>query len=239
MLKNRSEFSEALRFDILFPPLWLGYWFYIGGDHFWDRFLIVLFPLGIFAVLAAWEGIKSPRLAAFGLLLLVALQAGPPWFIDPRFNYISNKYDCWIGLGKFLGKNYPGRTLAIEPAGKIPFFSGLYTMDMMGLMDPVIAHMPVATSDYEPGHIKFNADYSLSRRPDLIVVGIFPNLDMNLGLTRAKYAAAGYHLAYLLDTRRPPGAEPIQSVQGMSEATVSGLINEGYDYAVAMRNDLR
>lgn len=239
VLKSRSEFSEALRFDILFPPLWLGYWFYIGGDHFWDRFLIVLFPLGIFAVLAAWEGIKSPRLAAFGLLLLVALQAGPPWFIDPRFNYISNKYDCWIGLGKFLGKNYPGRTLAIEPAGKIPFFSGLYTMDMMGLMDPVIAHMPVATSDYEPGHIKFNADYSLSRRPDLIVVGIFPNLDMNLGLTRAKYAAAGYHLAYLLDTRRPPGAEPIQSVQGMSEATVSGLINEGYDYAVAMRNDLR
>ena len=30
-------------------------------------------------------------------------------------------------------------------------------MDMMGLADPVIAHMPAVTDYYEPGHIKFNA----------------------------------------------------------------------------------
>lgn len=236
--KGWRQFSDRLRFEILFAPLWLGYWFYIGGDHFWDRFLVVLFPLGIFAVLASWGESLKPRMAAYGIVLLAALQAGPPWFIDPRFNYNFNKYDCWVGLGKFLGDNYPGRTLAIGPLGKIPFFSDLYTMDMLGLADPVIAHMPVATDTYEPGHIKFNSDYTLSRRPELIVLEISPNRDMGLGMTRTKYEGAGYHLEYLVDTRRPPSPQRILAVRGLSEAAMSGLIANGYDYAVAIRNDL-
>jgi hypothetical protein len=236
--RSWREFADRLRFEILLAPLWLAYWFYVGGDHFWDRFLIVLFPLGIFAVLASWGEIAPPRMAVFGIVLLAALQAGPPWFIDPRFDYMFNKYDCWVGLGKFLGDNYQGRTLAVEPLGKIPFFSDLYTMDMLGLADPVIAHMPVATGHYEPGHIKFNPDYTLSRRPDLIVLEIFTNRDLGLGMTRAKYEGAGYHLEYLVDTRRPPRPQRLLAVRGLSETAVAGLIADGYDYAVAARNDL-
>lgn len=238
-VRSRSIFADGLRFEILFAPLWLAYWFYVGGDHFWDRFLIVLFPLGIFAVLAPWGEIVTSRMAVYGIVLLAALQTGPPWFVDVRFKYMFNKYDCWVGLGKFLGDNYQGRTLAVEPLGKIPFFSDLYTMDMLGLADPVIAHMPVATgSFFEPGHIKFNADYTLSRRPDLMVVEIFPNRDMGLGMTRAKYEGAGYHLEYLADTRRPPGPQRLVAVRGLSDAVVTRLIADGYDYAVAARNDL-
>jgi len=231
---RRLEFKEQLRFETLFAPLWLVYWFYVGGDHFWDRFLIVLFPLGIFAVLTAWRG-TQPRIAVYGIVLLAALQAGPPWFIDPRFSYTFSKYDCWVGLGKFLGENYKGRTLAVGPLGKIPFFSDLYTMDMLGLADPVIAHMPVATDHFEPGHIKFNPDYILSRRPDLLVLEIFPNRDMGLGMTRAKYESAGYHLEYLVDTHRPPRAQRIVTIGGLSEAAIGGLIAGGYDYGVAVK----
>ena len=238
LAKGWREFSDRLRFEILFAPLWVGYWFYIGGDHFWDRFLVVLFPLGIHAVLAAWGQTASPRIAIYGVVLLAALQAGPPWFIDPRFDYRFDKYDCWVGLGKFVGANYPGRILAIGPLGKIPFFSGLYSEDMMGLADPVIAHMPVATEHYEPGHIKFNPDYSLSLRPDLIILEIFPNRDMGLGMSRAKYEGAGYHLEYLVDTRRPPSPQRIVPVRGLNDSAIGGMISEGYDYAVAVRNDL-
>lgn len=237
--KGWREFAERLRFEILFAPLWVGYWFYIGGDHFWDRFLIILFPLGIFAVLASWREISSPRMALFGIVLFAVLQAGPPWYIDPRFEYRFNKYDCWVGLGKFLGDKYPGRTLAVEALGKIPYFSGLYAMDMMGLADPVIAHMPAVTGYYEPGHIKFNADYTLSRRPELIVLEISPNRDMGLGMTRSKYEGAGYRLEYLVDTRRSPSPERILPVRGMSDAAVAGLIADGYDYAVAARDDVQ
>jgi hypothetical protein len=237
-LKGWREFTDRLSFEILFAPLWLGYWFYIGGDHFWDRFLVVLFPLGIYAVLTFWGESLNPRMAVYGIVLLAALQAGPPWFIDPRFDYRFDKYDCWVGLGKFLGANYQGRKLAIGPLGKIPFFSGLYSEDMMGLADPVIAHMPVATNHYEPGHIKFNPDYSLSLRPDLIVLEIFPNRDMGLGMSRTKYEGAGYHLEYLVDTRRPPSPQRILAVRGLSEAEITGFIANGYEYAVAARNDL-
>jgi hypothetical protein len=98
--------------------------------------------------------------------------------------------------------------------------------------------MPVATDHYEPGHIKFNADYSLSLRPDLIVLEIFPNRDLGLGMTRAKYEGAGYHLEYLVDTRRPPSPQRVVAVRGLSEREVAGLIADGYGYAVAARNGL-
>jgi hypothetical protein len=237
-LRGWRNFADRLRFEVLFAPLWLAYWFFVGGDHFWDRFLIILFPLGIFALLASWGNIAAPRMAVYGIVLLVALQAGTPWFIDPRFDYRFNKYDCWVGLGKFLGNTYPGRTVAVEALGKILFFSDLYAMDMMGVADPVIAHMPPVTNYYEPGHIKFNSDYTLSRRPDLIVLEISPNRDMGLGMTRAKYEGAGYHLEYLVDTRRTPRPQRILPVRGLSEPEVAGLIADGYDYAVAARNDV-
>jgi hypothetical protein len=236
VLRSKHEFAERLHFETLFAPLWLAYWFYIGGDHFWDRFLVVLFPLGIFAVLTSLGEMTHPRLAVYGVVLLVALQAGPPWFIDPRFNYLFNKYDCWIGLGKFLGEKYPGRTMAIGPLGKISFFSDLYAMDMLGLADPVIAHMPTITNQYEPGHIKFNPDYILSRKPDLIVAECIVTRDLGLGLTRAKYEQAGYHLEYLANTRRPPPAQRIVAVAGLDPLVVSNLITEGYDYAVLAKN---
>jgi hypothetical protein len=61
---------------------------------------------------------------------------------------------------------------------------------------------------------------------------------MGLGMTRAKYEEAGYHLEYLVDTRRPPRSPHILAVRGLSESAVAGLIADGYDYAVAARNDL-
>ena len=236
-LAKRRPIAECLRFEFLFAPLWILYWFYIGGDHFWDRFLIVLYPLGIYAVLDARRGV-SRQMAVYGLVLLAALQAGPAWYVDPRFSYISNKYDCWIGVGKFLGAGYPGRTVAVLPLGKIPFFSGLYAQDMLGLADPVIAHMPAIPGHFEPGHNKFNPGYSLSRHPDLIVDEISPNLDMGLGMTRARYMGAGYHLEYLVDTRRPPRGQPIVPVAGLHAEAISALVAQGFDYAIAARDGL-
>ena len=65
-------------------------------------------------------------------------------------------------------------------------------------------------------------DYTLSRRPDLIVLEIFPNRDMGLGMTRAKYEGAGYHLEYVVDTRRPPRPQRILPVRGLNDAAVAG-----------------
>ena len=234
--RGQQAFSQ-LRFEMLFTPLWIAYWFYIGGDHFWDRFLIILYPLGIFALLRTFEKFTTSRWAAVGLLLLAAVQAGTPALVDSRFRYDFNKYDCWIGTGKFLGEKYPGKRVAVGALGKIPYFSGMYAIDILGLADPVVAHLPAKSNRFEPGHLKFDPDYTLSRKPDVIALSIFPNGDFSFGLTRAKYEQAGYHLKYLVDTRRSPPAGPrFIEVNGIDGKTVSRMIASGYEYGIVVKN---
>ena len=185
LIRRRAEFNP-IRFEVFFSCLWIVYWFYIGGDHFWDRFLLILYPMGVFAVLSVLKPLMGDRRAIYALILLVLIQAGTPCFVDPRFAYSFNKYDCWIGMGEFLGKKYPGKTLAVGALGKMPYFSDLYAMDILGLADPVIAHMPAAGGVFEPGHEKYNADYTLSRRPDVIALNIYANQDLGIRFLAGK-----------------------------------------------------
>lgn len=235
--KRQPESFRPFRFEILLAPLWIAYWFYIGGDHFWDRFLVILFPLGIFALLSACEKIPNPRMAVYGIVLLAALQVGLPCLTDPRFDFGFNKFDASIETGKFLREKYPGRTLAVAALGKMPFFSGLYSHDVLGLADPVIAHLPVSTALFDPGHLKFDPDYTLSRKPDLIALSILPNRDLVWGLSRAKYERAGYHLEYLVDTGRPPHPGPhVLQVGSLDENSVYRFIVDGFDLAILVKN---
>ena len=71
-----------------------------------------------------------------------------------------------IALGSWLAENYSQETLmAIGDAGAVPFFSGLATIDLWGLNDRAIEHMPG-----EYGQRSGTADYVLGRRPELIVI---------------------------------------------------------------------
>ncbi len=71
-----------------------------------------------------------------------------------------------IALGDWLRERYPRETvLAIGDAGTVPFLSGLVTIDLWGLNDGTIAHLPG-----EYGFRKGVADYVLDRGPDLIVL---------------------------------------------------------------------
>lgn len=236
--QGSSRLLDEVRFDILFVVGWTAYWIYIGGDYFIDRFLIILFPMGIFALLKYLKDLTNRKTVAFGLALLAALEAGPAFLGNMRLGFHFDTYDCWITLGRFLGQNYPGRTLAIEALGKVPFFSGLYTIDMLGLVDPVIAHGPMAAKYFDPGHSKFDPDYILSRKPDLIACGISVDGDLDYGLTRAKYEKAGYHLEYLLDTSRKHHDVSIIKVSGMDDSSVRQWFMEGYNYAILTSREM-
>ena len=232
---NLRQLAAALRFELVFPIFWLAYWFYIGGDHFWDRFLIIFYPLGIFALLKYLLEGANAKVLAFLAVTLVTLEVLPPLNMDPRFDFDFHKYDAWLMTGKFLKQNYPGKTLATSALGKIAFFSELYTEDILGLADPVIAHRPAAGIGFEPGHMKFDPDYTLARRPDLIVEWINPNGDLRFDLTRAKYQAAGYHVEYLINTGRAVPVEPLVKAQGLDEHAIQEWVYQGYNFAVLAR----
>lgn len=76
-------------------------------------------------------------------------------------------------VGKWLRENVGGdTTIALTAAGIVPFYSGLETIDLVGLNDVHIARTEVARFGRgEPGHEKYNSAYVLERRPDLIFLG--------------------------------------------------------------------
>jgi arabinofuranosyltransferase len=234
-LGSFREFAAGIRFDMVFPLVWLVYWFYIGGDVYWDRFLIILYPMGIFALLKYFAGNVRGKILAYVAVVLAAIEVAGPLKMDWRFHYQFDKYDGWIVAGKFLGKNSPGKTLATGALGKIPFFSNLYTEDMLGLADPVLAHRPVAARRFDPGELKFDPDYTLSRHPDLIANWITPSLDTSYGLTRAKYEKAGYRIGFLVATGGSAPAQSIVSVGGLADATIRQWIAQGYNFAILVR----
>jgi hypothetical protein len=74
-------------------------------------------------------------------------------------------------VGLWLRANVPADALvATNTAGTIPYFSGLRTIDMMGMNDVHIAHREIPQFGRgRPGHEKGDGAYVLSRRPDYII----------------------------------------------------------------------
>ena len=231
-LAGAGRAAEEIPFDLIFPVVWIAYWFYIGGDIFWDRFLIILYPLGIFALLRFFAGSARAKVLGYVVVALAIMEVAPSFKVDPRFHYDFNQYDCWITAGKFLRQNFPGKTVATGGIGKLPFFSELYTQDMLGLADPVLSHRPMGARPFELGHMKYDPDYTLSRKPDLIVNWIHASLDTSYGLTREKYEKAGYRIAFLIDTTGTNPKQDIINVQSEDDAAIRQWVAQGYTLAV-------
>jgi hypothetical protein len=123
----------------------------------------------------------------------------------------------------------------VDAAGKIPYYSRLRAIDMLGLADAHVAHRPAAA--FSVGHSKHDADYVLARGPDLIATWIDPELDLRWGLPRARYEPAGYRLRWLASVRRFPPAEPgaIVDVRALDPPAIADLVRRGWRYAVVER----
>ena len=223
---------RRVRFEVVLGLSWLAYWIYVGGDVFAERMLLILFPIGLLLLLDPIL-FPLPERRALVVAGVTALFQLLPLVIDTRFGYALDRYDRWVTVGRHLAdRRYAGRLLAVDAAGKIPFYSGLPAVDMLGLNDVHIAHLPA--SYFEAGHNKYDPDYILSRRPDLLADWIDPRLDLRFGLTREKYERAGYRLAALFFTRKHPGDAPalLEVGEQATPGDVDVLIRRGYRYAL-------
>ena len=157
----------------------------VGGD--WMREFRLLVPAT--PLLAAALGIALQRamlnhaevgraaIIAGAVLLMAGLQLnmgtpGHEWAAAAR----GERRDLLINMeggmthaareaGLWLRKNAsPGDLVAVNHAGALPFYSGLPTLDMVGLNDRHIARLPGGR------HGKFDPDYVLSRKPRFVVL---------------------------------------------------------------------
>jgi hypothetical protein len=210
----------------------IAYWLYIGGDVFVERFLIIAIPVGVFSLFRCVR-MFNDRLASIGFPLVVLLFQFTPVLHDSNFDYRTNKYDHWLTLGKYLERQHPHATLAIDAAGKVPYFSKLYTIDMLGLNELHIGHLQ--SSFFQLAHNKYDPDYVLSRRPDFIAAWGFPNRDLRHGMVRSKYEPQGYILKYLVNSNNASKNNNIVDVEHAGEPEYKSFYEEGYQYFVLQR----
>ena len=182
--------------------LWQGagftaYVLLIGGDGYaYGRFLV---PVAVLLAPAAESGYRrawrwlSERMLPFlsrapwlPVLLLVAMAAA-----GAAGSFAGADYRDYLrgveaesrrrAIGEWLREDAPsGALVALNPAGMIPYVSGLPTLDLLGLTDAHIARQgkrvvnPVLFA-----HNRFDPDYVLSRRPDYLILGQATTLDVD------------------------------------------------------------
>lgn len=171
LLARRRAFDVH---DGLVPLLASSYTYFlyitwVGGDVFNERFVIHVLPMilvggsvvtrRVFNRLGDRVGGLSASAAA--LVFFAGTAHATPTF--PASTHLLG----WVQLGRYLA-NEPGATLATDAAGALKFYSGLRTIDILGLNDVHIAHRKVPLGAGVAGHEKQDNSYVLDKRPTYV-----------------------------------------------------------------------
>jgi hypothetical protein len=237
------------RTEELDPGLVLGlgifaYSLYVGGDVLKERMLLFHIPYAIvilFALRLAPIHKMEWRKLALPLALLLHHAAVPDFDVSrlDRMLVWRGADRCrhpWSLLGEHLQRHEPGSTIATGAAGRIPFFSGLRTIDMLGLCDQHIAHGSVK-GRFRVGHSKYDPDYVLDRDPDLIAETSDENGEMVWGM-EGKWRERGYKPKYMCSRfvggipRKLPG---IIDVTDRTDEEIRQLHFMGYNFLVVKK----
>jgi len=179
------------------------YTIYIGGDT-WERpyhanrflatttpFLIVValhFTNGLVRRVRS-QGLEAPLVVAMvGLLLVVGL-GGRSFYRWWRTDVKHSTLFEMVALGEELRERAPLDTkVAVVWAGALPYFSRLYTIDLLGKSDKVIARS--TPHNMSPGHNKWNYEHSIGvLKPDIIVEMWKPRKEDIEYLTKLGYSS--------------------------------------------------
>lgn len=172
-LKKRDVEELRLRAALAFLVAAAGVVF-VGGDHMpLSRLLVPAFPLlGLAVMLHLFT--RGPRhvpatLAALGMIATIQLRQTQRDECEASFDQLERR---WRAVGVALRERAaPGTVVATEAIGFVGFESRLPIVDMLGLVDPAIAHTAPHLEAEMKGHTKFDASIVLAREPDVILLG--------------------------------------------------------------------
>jgi arabinofuranosyltransferase len=192
-LRKDSRFLEKIYLLIVLLSSWLIVAFN-GGDYMLKgRFLTpispVLYVLGGLGISKLTDRIsRSYRLILLAVLLVTAFAV---WYLEAPIvrNYANKPFPTakpnkpkeivstpeFVAIGRALHDiAQPGDSIALVPIGAIGYYSGMDVYDMVGLVDPIIAHEPFLQdyikSSWRPGHDKGDGLYILQRMPTYILI---------------------------------------------------------------------
>ncbi len=150
-----------------------------GGDIFPGyRHLLPILPLLLLTLADSIAPLYlrlKPLIALPASLAFVALYAAVQTTTPENLRAFDDTYQ-WYGatLGTILKDRYQKTQplVAVTMAGAIPFYSGLPTLDMLGLNDHTLTHnINPAFGQGTMGHELFDPDYYFARQPDIFIFG--------------------------------------------------------------------
>jgi hypothetical protein len=165
----------------------------IGGGTQMDsnyRYVVPIWPMVTLLLVPAFERVRaalrgsppgSRQSPAEALIFPALLASAAFWILRPSLTRTRDRsastgelheFDCWRRAGQWFRENAPpGATIAISAAGTLPYFSDLPVVDMLGLNDVAIAHLPCpALGVGERGHERSFPVEILARKPKYIVL---------------------------------------------------------------------
>lgn len=184
--------TAELRVLRLLVGIWLVYLAIVGADFMEFRFLVVALPAAAVLFTAVLNALRSRALLLFCVAVIV-LGAPIKWrLMPPAIIGIESATGLeqhgvapagWKALGEELAEVFPGGedsgvTIAVTPAGYIPFYSRLPTVDMLGLNDPGVLEEPCELTWLKAGHEQIATPEHLRGRADLVLgAGLAEDVD--------------------------------------------------------------
>ena len=154
--------------------IWFTYILTQGGDNMvGGRVLIPVLPLVYVALVKIMSEIRIPADTAVYVVILIItfLVTGyltDQWVTEQRGNW-HNAYRLRKASAMYLVENFPDTTVvAVSAAGVIPYYTGMTTIDTLGLNNVHIAHEGKRDYKLRYGHQVGDGEYVLSREPDVI-----------------------------------------------------------------------
>lgn len=175
-----------LSYLIIFSSIYIAYLIAVGGD--WmiaNRFFVPILPMlyllsavgFIYVIIKLKEYFINEEkalkyaniLVSILAILLFTLTLSLLEYKQLIIRDSNARYEMqWSMFGRWLKMNVdPNTVIAVGPAGKIPYYSELYTIDMWGLNNDYIAN--TNSKRLQAGHKKFDIDYVLSLNPEFII----------------------------------------------------------------------
>ena len=176
-----SESAEVRRFILLAALCTAEHALYVvmvGGDFMHYRLMFHVYPLLIAAAVAGLVALDRKHaligLASSGALAIASLA---PSVLDVRYHMesLEEMHRCCAVPGITYGRRLkqvlpPDTVIATTMAGGIAYYSGLTTIDQLGLTDREVARHGVLARPIRRGHIKrASTSYLASRGVNLVI----------------------------------------------------------------------
>lgn len=170
----------------LLTTVWAAYVIWIGGDFMEFRVLVPILPVGM--IIAVWLAVNLVRQEKIQILLVVMALLGSvnhgtmfpvsarhPQSVHRLQAYLWDEGENWVLAGQRLGEYFfdsSGVVIATTASGAIPYYSGLTTVDMLGLNDRWVARHGLDIGWWgKPGHQRLATLHYLVERKVNLVIG--------------------------------------------------------------------